>query len=65
MYIELNKKKIDAEILNFAIQPTCKKYRLVVRSDCRENAANRRASELYFLKQSPGPLICPLQQVFS
>ena len=50
--------------LNYAIQPTCKKYRLVVHSDCHKNVANLRASGLCFLEQSPEPLICPLQQKF-
>ena len=52
------------QILNYAIQPTCSKYRLVVHSDCYKNVANLRASGLCFLEQSPGPLICPLQQKF-
>ena len=52
------------QILNYAIQPTCRKYRLVVHSDCHRNVANLRASGLCFLEQSPGPLIYPLQQKF-
>ena len=62
---ELNKKINSCRNLNFAIQPACKKQRLVVYSDCRGNVANLRASGLCFLEQSPGPLIYPLQQQFS
>jgi len=65
MYSELNKKIDYCRNLKFAIQPTCKKYRLVVHSNCYTIAANLRASELCFLEQSSGPLICPLEQTFS
>ena len=64
MYSKLNKKINSCKNLNFANQPTCKKYRLVVHSDCHRNVANLRASWLCFLEQSPSPLICPLQQKF-
>ena len=53
------------QILNYAIQPTCRKNRLVVHSDCHKNVANLRASGLCLLEQSPRPLIYPLQQKIS
>ena len=64
MYSESNKEINSYKYLNFAIQPTCKKYWLVVHSDCHKSVVNLRASGLYFLEQSPGPLIYPLQQKF-
>jgi len=64
MYSKLNKKINSCRNLNLAIQPIYKKYKLVVHSDCHRNAANLRASRLCFLEQSPGPLICSLQQNF-
>jgi len=64
MYSELNKKINSCINLKFAIQPSCKKYRFIVHSDCRENVANLRIFGLCFLEQSPGPLIYPLQKKF-
>jgi len=64
MYSESNKEINSYRYLHFVIQSTCKKYRLVVHSDCHGNVANLRAYGLFFLGQSPGPLICPLQQNF-
>ena len=63
MYCETNKKikNYRNSTLQFS-QPA--KYRLVVHSDCYWKVENLRASGLYFLLQSPGPLICPLQQKF-
>ena len=61
MYSELNKEINSYRYLNFTIQPTYKKYMLVV---CHGNVANLRASVLCFFKQSPEPLIYPLSKNF-
>jgi len=61
MYTELNKKINSCRNLNFAIQPSDKKYRSVVRKDYHGNAANLWASGLCFFEQSSGLLICPLK----
>ena len=56
MYSESNKEINNYRYLNFTIQPTCKKYRLVVHSDCHWNIANLRVMGSTFLRRIQGHL---------